>query len=94
MNWLSTNWLDAFTNLTPARSRQLAFIGVGVALIASGVAIMITPVITGAILILIGQYILLRHSIVARRLYVRLKNRFPHALKPIDRWRHRRRRHY
>lgn len=79
-------------NLSPGRTRQLVFIGVGLALLVTGFLIMATPVITGLILWLVGGYILLRSSIIARRLFVRFKRRHPQSFRWLDNWKRRRRR--
>ncbi len=86
------NFLSFFDTLTPARTRQLIFICLGIALVLSGIIIMATPLVTGMVLCLVGVYILLRNSLIARRLFVRLKRRYPGPFKPFDNWRRRRRR--
>lgn len=86
------NWLADLINLTPGRTRQLIFIGLGFALIVTGLLIMATPVVMGTVLILIGWYILIRNSLIARKILVRLKHRYPSTFRPFDNWRRRRRR--
>ena len=85
-------WLSSLTTLPQTRMRQLMWMGLGVALIVSGALIMLTPLVMGVTLILVGSVVLLRHSSDARRLFVRIKRRFPETFRPFDAWRHRRNR--
>ncbi|MBI1209540.1 MAG: hypothetical protein GC191_19935 [Azospirillum sp.] len=84
-------WITSATRMPPARLRKLLWIGAGVALIVSGILIALTPILMGLTCIIIGLYILLRTSADARRLFVRIKRRFPATFRPFDNWRHRHR---
>lgn len=83
-------WLASVTTLPQPRIRQLVFMGLGAALIISGALIALTPVVMGTTLVLVGSVILLRNSSDARRLFVRIKRRYPETFLPFDNWRHRR----
>ncbi|MEI8393328.1 MAG: hypothetical protein WCF85_01235 [Rhodospirillaceae bacterium] len=83
-------WLASVTTLPPLRVRQLVWMGLGTALIISGILIALTPVVMGVTLLLVGSVILLRNSSDARRLFVRIKRRFPETFRSFDAWRHRR----
>ncbi len=85
-------WLTSFTTLPQPRVRQLVWMGLGAALIVSGALIALTPVVMGTTLFLVGTVILLRNSHDARRLFVRIKRRYPETFRPFDSWRHRRQR--
>jgi hypothetical protein len=85
-------WLASLTTLPPLRIRQLVWMGLGAALIISGLLIALTPVVMGTTLFLVGAVVLLRNSRDARRLFVRIKRRFPETFQPFDNWRHRRQR--
>jgi len=89
--------MNAFTSanrMPPARVGQLIWIGLGVALVVSGILIALTPVLMGGACFLVGWFILLRSSNDARRLVIRIKQRFPDSFRPFDRWRRRRRRRF
>jgi len=83
-------WLASVTTLPQPRIRQLVWMGLGAALIISGVLIALTPVVMGGTLFLVGWVILLRNSSDARRLFVRIKRRYPETFRAFDAWRHRR----
>ena len=85
------NWLSNVTNLPPSRTRQLIFIGLGFALVIFGFLWMAVPLLIGSLMVLAGVYILLRNSSIARRIFVRFKNRYPGVLGWVDAWRRRRR---
>jgi hypothetical protein len=85
-------WLASVTTLPPLRIRQLVWMGLGAALIISGLLIALTPVVMGTTLFLVGTIILLRNSRDARRMFVRFKRRYPETFRPFDNWRHRRQR--
>ncbi len=84
-------WLASVTTLPQPRIRQLVWMGLGAALIISGALIALTPVVMGVTLVLVGSVILLRNSSDARKLFVRIKRRYPETFLPFDHWRHRRR---
>jgi len=83
-------WLASVTTLPQPRIRQLVWMGLGAALIISGVLIALTPLVMGGTLFLVGTIILLRNSSDARRLFVRIKRRYPDSFEGFDNWRHRR----
>jgi hypothetical protein len=83
-------WLASVTTLPQPRIRQLVWMGLGAALIISGLLIALTPLVMGTTLVLIGAVILLRNSLDARKLFVRIKRRFPETFRSFDAWRHRR----
>jgi hypothetical protein len=85
-------WLASVTTLSAPRIRQLVWMGMGAALMISGVLIALTPVVMGTTLVLVGTVILLRNSADARRWFVRLKRRYPETFQPFDSWRRRRNR--
>ncbi|MEI6985223.1 MAG: hypothetical protein WCK65_03770 [Rhodospirillaceae bacterium] len=82
-------WLASVTSLPQPRIRQLVWMGLGVALIISGVLIALTPLVMGTTLFLVGTVILLRNSSDSRRLFVRIKRRYPATFRSFDAWRHR-----
>lgn len=84
------NWIADLIDLSPGRTRQLIFIGLSFALMVTGILIMATPVVTGMALMLVGYYILLRNSVIARRMFARFKRRYPLSFRGFDNWRHRR----
>jgi hypothetical protein len=83
-------WLASVTALPQPRIRQLVWMGLGAALIISGVLIALTPVVMGTTLFLVGSVMLLRNSLDARKLFVRIKRRYPGTFRSFDAWRHRR----
>ena len=83
-------WLASVTTLPQPRIRQLVWMGLGAALIISGVLIALTPLVMGGTLFLVGSVILLRNSADSRRLFVRIKRRYPETFQGFDSWRHRR----
>lgn len=85
------HWLANLTNLSPQRTRQLIFIVIGLALVIFGILYAIGPVIVGTVMGLLGWWVLLKNSIIARRLYVRGKRRFPGVFYSFEKWRRRRR---
>lgn len=82
-------WLASVTTLPQPRIRQLVWMGLGAALIISGVLIALTPVVMGGTLFVVGTVVLLRNSADARRMFVRIKRRYPDTFLPFDAWRHR-----
>jgi len=85
------NWLADVMNLSPQRTRQLIFIALGLALVVFGILYAFVPAVVGLALILLGCWILLKNSSIARRLYVRGKRRFPGVFYSFEKWRKRRR---
>lgn len=81
--------------LSLARLRQMALIGMGWTIIGLGVLISPLPGPLGFPVVVLGGIILLRNSADARRLFVRMKRRFPRLFRPVERLRDhlRRRRH-
>ncbi|WP_207456261.1 hypothetical protein [Azospirillum sp. SYSU D00513] len=73
------------TGLSLPRIRQLALIGTGWTIIAFSVLLTPLPGPGGLPLALVGGVILLRNSASARRLFVRLKKRYPRMLSPAER---------
>jgi hypothetical protein len=67
-----------------ARMRQLALIGSGWAIIGLGIVISPLPGPLGLPVAIIGGLILLRNSSDARRMFVRLKRRYPRILSPAN----------
>lgn len=86
---------DTARSLSFARLRQLTLIGTGWTIIGLGVLIAPVPGPGGLPVMLLGGAILLRNSADARRLFVRMKRRYPRAFRPVERirLRLRRRRH-
>lgn len=78
--------------LSLARMRQLALIGMGWTIIAVGFLVVPLPGPFGLPLMLVGGVILLRNSDDAKRLFVRMKRRFPRLFVPVERVRDRLRR--
>ncbi|MBP2231005.1 hypothetical protein J2847_004316 [Azospirillum agricola] len=72
---------------TFARMRQLALIGTGCTIIALGVLISPLPGPGGLPVMLLGGVLVLRNSADARRLFVRMKRRYPRVLGPVERFR-------
>ena len=73
------------TGLSLTRLRQLALIGTGWTIIGLGLMLAPLPGPGGLPLALVGGVILLRNSADARRLFVRMKKRYPRALSPAER---------
>lgn len=74
-----------------SRLRKRVIIGMGWALVAAGVVIAPLPGPGGVPVIAAGTYVLVRNSFGARRIYVRVKRRWPAAMAPVDRFVRRRR---
>jgi hypothetical protein len=68
-----------------ARLRRFALIGTGWALILLGILLSPLPGPGGLPVALLGGIILMRNSPAARRLFVRMRKRFPRALSPVER---------
>ncbi len=85
------DWLSNLFRMSPARTWQLVFISIGCALMIYGLWYMLLPLLFGTLLNLVGLYILLRTSSIARRLFVRLMRRHPAVFAPLRRLRRRRR---
>jgi len=67
------------------RVRQLVLIGMGWSIIGIGVLLSPLPGPAGLPVILLGGVLLLRNSAHARRLFVRMKRRYPRLFSPIER---------
>lgn len=77
----------AASPLSFTRVRQLALIGMGVTIIVLGVAIAPLPGPGGLPVMILGGVLVLRNSADARRLFVRMKRRYPRVLGPVERFR-------
>lgn len=75
----------------PSRVRQVALISLGVAIILAGFLAVPLPGPFGLPLMVIGAAIILRNSRRSKRLFVRLRRRYPQILRPVDRLLHGRR---
>jgi len=74
------------------QSRRLIYALLGVALVLFGLFYVVVPLIVAMVCIGIGSHLLLHNSLLARRLFIRLRRRFPGSLSFVDAWRQRRRR--
>lgn len=74
---------DTARSLSFARLRQLTLIGMGWTIIGLGVLIAPLPGPGGLPVMLLGGAILLRNSADARRLFVRMKRRYPRLFHPV-----------
>lgn len=79
-------------SLSLARVRQLALIGMGWTIIGLGALISPLPGPFGLPVAIVGGIILLRNSAGARRLFVRMKRRYPRLFQPVERIRQKLRR--
>lgn len=79
-------------SLSYERVRQLVLIGMGWTIVGLGVLIIPLPGPGGLPVIVLGGMLLLRNSADARRLFVRMKRRYPRLFSPIERLRRRWRR--
>ncbi len=86
---MSLNFL-ALLPFSP-RAKQLALIGGGLMIVAAGFLAVPLPGPFGLPLMVIGAAIVMRNSRRSRRLFVRLRRRYPQMLQPINRLLHRRR---
>ncbi|MGQ9366768.1 hypothetical protein [Azospirillum sp. ST 5-10] len=68
-----------------ARVRRRLLVGLGWAIIALGVLITPIPGPGGVPVAFVGGLIVLRHSPDSRRLFVRMKKRYPRMLGPFER---------
>jgi len=76
-----------FARLPLARMRQLALIGTGCTIMALGLLIAPLPGPGGLPVMVLGGVLVLRNSADARRLFVRMKRRYPRMIGPVDRFR-------
>ncbi|HEX6980793.1 MAG TPA: PGPGW domain-containing protein [Alphaproteobacteria bacterium] len=72
--------------------KRRIYIGLGVTLIVAGVVIAPLPGPGGLPVMAAGAFVVLRHSAGARRIYVRVKRRWPRPVALFDRFRRRHRR--
>lgn len=71
--------------LSLARMRQIALIGMGWTIILVGFLMVPLPGPFGLPIMLVGGVIVLRNSDESKRLFVRMKRRFPRLFVPIER---------
>ena len=66
--------------------RRVLELALGWGLILLGVAGIFLPILQGVLFILVGLYIISRHSPWAAKAFDRLKARFPKLEKRMERW--------
>ncbi len=78
---------NAVASMSLARVRRMALIGTGWLIIGIGIIVFPLPGPGGLPIMLVGGIILLRNSDDAKRLFVRMKRRYPKTFLPVERLR-------